>query len=935
MTKNFIKISLIVICCLVFAGCSNAATTKRIYLSGQGRFDAFEWDFKCSGGQNSGKWATIKVPSCWEQQGFGNYDYGDVDNKQKSSEKGFYRKEFNLDSINKQQVKIIFQGVMTDAIVKINGKSAGPTHQGAFTAFSYDITDLVKQGSNLLEVEVAKMSANDHINASQRKADYWVFGGIFRPVYLEIVPEQLIDRLAIDARMDGEFKMQVYTKHASVTNKIQAQIETLDGEKIGDLMKAYVLDQGDAITVTQNLNNIKLWSDEIPNLYRVKVSLLDKDKVIHTVSQRFGFRTFEHRNGHGFFLNGKRILLKGVNRHCFRPESGRTLSPQDSIEDVKLLKSMNMNTVRCSHYSPDKHFLDTCDELGLLVLHELCAWHKPLHESVGRKIVEEIVTRDQCHPCVIMWNNGNHSGFNPKLEAEFYKWDIQDRRVLRNESQKYNKLPMPADPKLEPIDTRFYPTYEKLERRVKGKYTVLPNECLHALYDGGGGAGLEDFWALLKDSPVGGGLIFWAFADEGIMRTDQNNKIDVAGNKAPDGLVGPHLEKEASFYTVREIWSPIQIAMEILPENFTGDIEVENTFTSINLAQCKFQWQLVDFAEPDDREPGYTVQSSGSVKGPSIEPRDKGILKLKLPPNWKKHDALMLDGIDHQNNKVWTWSWPIINRKDIYSKALNNKTGEVVVDEDNPFVVYSNDLTLTFDSKTALLKEVKIKDKILGFSNGPKLYAQPLIVRPTFNPEISYRKEASSYIIEGRNLQEFELVRWTIRPNGIVKLDYEYSLPKGKYDYYGAGFDLPEDKVISKKWLGEGPYRVWKNRIKGTIFGLWENQYNDSLPGERFIYPEFKGCFADVHWMKIATKDGDVTLYNANERTFIGILRPSQGIDPKGSAWFYPKQGGLYFFDAISPIGTKTKKPHEIGPAGEKNKAGGTIIKTVYLSFSK
>jgi len=156
------------------------------YLSGRGSDQTVNWEFYCTGGMNSGKWTTIAVPSCWELQGFGKYDYGLAKDDVRGKEEGMYKYSFSVPSSWKNKiVKIVFEGVMTDADVKINGKSAGPIHQGAFYEFKYDISSLLSySGKNELEVKVSKHSANESVNSAERKADYWIFGGIFRPVFL-------------------------------------------------------------------------------------------------------------------------------------------------------------------------------------------------------------------------------------------------------------------------------------------------------------------------------------------------------------------------------------------------------------------------------------------------------------------------------------------------------------------------------------------------------------------------------------------------------------------------------------------------------------------------------------------------------------------------------------------------------------------------------
>ncbi|HOI50576.1 MAG TPA: hypothetical protein PK167_14780, partial [Prolixibacteraceae bacterium] len=175
--KNFLTLSVLLLTAVLHL---SSQETQIRYLSGTGSDHTVDWQFFCTEGQNSGKWTTIPVPSCWELQGFGTYNYGRDKEEERGKEKGLYRYTFTVPQEWKNQVvNLVFEGSMTDTEVKINGQSAGPMHQGAFYRFSYDISRLLKFGGrNLLEVTVAKHSANESVNEAERRADYWIFGGI-------------------------------------------------------------------------------------------------------------------------------------------------------------------------------------------------------------------------------------------------------------------------------------------------------------------------------------------------------------------------------------------------------------------------------------------------------------------------------------------------------------------------------------------------------------------------------------------------------------------------------------------------------------------------------------------------------------------------------------------------------------------------------------
>ncbi|NCQ34408.1 hypothetical protein GW813_04875, partial [bacterium] len=277
--------------------CGASPVTEFQYLSGKGKDDAVEWDFLCTAGRKSGEWSKIPVPSHWEQHGFGGYYYG-RQGSNRLDEIGKYKRTITIpDSWGGKRVRIVFEGVMTDTEVRVNGKAAGPVHQGGFYRFHYDITDLLKKGDNLLEVTVKKVSANATVEAAERKADYWVFGGIYRPVYLEALPSEFIDWMSVDAKADESFVLDVHAMHLSQADRLVARIVDAEGRPVGDEFSADLKQGADMTRLSTQVEAPALWSAETPNLYHVQVTLCDGEREVHQVTQRFGFRTFEVREG--------------------------------------------------------------------------------------------------------------------------------------------------------------------------------------------------------------------------------------------------------------------------------------------------------------------------------------------------------------------------------------------------------------------------------------------------------------------------------------------------------------------------------------------------------------------------------------------------------------------------------------------------------------
>ena len=799
---------------------SGAQGTKRVYLSGHGKDDAVPWRFMCTTGALSGFWTNIPVPSNWDVKGFGHLTYK-KDYSNSITEGGLYEKDFTAPKKWKgQRVFLVFEGAMTDTSAKLNGQSVGPTHQGGFYRFKYEVTDKLKLGAqNKLEVTVAKHSANESVNKAERLADYWVFGGIYRPVYLEVVPQQFIERVAIDARADGSFAMDVFLNGVTNADAVEAQIVTVKGKAVGEKFFGKV---GQSVKLQTQIPLPKLWTAETPNLYRVELRLKRGKQVLHTFTQRFGFRTFEVRDGDGLYLNGQKIILKGVNRHSAWPDSGRCLSTAVHKLDIETIKNMNGNAVRMSHYPPDKEFLELCDELGLYVLNELAGWHNQYDTDIGTKLVEEMVTRDVNHPSILFWDNGNEGGSNPELDRVFHEFDPQQRRVLHpwGIHGGLNTAHYLAYPNAQvaatgaPMNYNAKANAELLSTNQPGGWIYMPTEFMHGLYDGGAGAGLEDYWSMMMSHSNCAGGFIWVFADEGIKRPD-TGQLDTAGNQAPDGIVGPYREREASFYAIQQIW---------------GD--------ATNKPDVKKKW-------PVKMKQGVAVAEEFDA----LAEKHSGVRELQ-------------------------------------------QAG----------------VTVNINGDTAALLTIEHSGKKLSLNAGPRLV--------------------------GTNAAFTKLI-WQIRKDGWLQCDFTYTAT-GTQDVFGVVFDYPEKLVKKKRWLGDGPYRVWKNRLRGVTFGEWENDYNNTITGySGWNYPEFKGCFSNVRWLQLETTEGLITVVPENI-PYVQVLTPEQ---PPDSLVAKTKvnlpQCGLGFLHAIPPIGTKFKDAAASGPQSQPNVGQGEYSGRVSFYFGK
>ena len=898
---------------------STAQKTQVVYLSGTDAANTEEWSFYCTDGRNSGEWSTIPVPSNWELQNFGTYNYGHDwrnENIEIGKEKGLYKHEFDVPSQWKgKTVKIVFEGSMTDTRVTINGKLAGPVHQGAFYRFDYDISDLLKYGkSNLLEVEVAKHSENESVNKAERQADYWIFGGIFRPVYLEILPESHINRAAIDARGNGNFNTLIELNSPKRDFSVSMELFDMEGQKVGRTFREEISGKANQMNISGRVESVIPWNPEKPTLYDMEISLKKGGEIVHQVTERIGFRTVELREHDGFYVNGEKVVFKGVNRHSFWPETGRALSGENHLNDIKLIKEMNMNAVRMSHYPPDKRFLELCDSLGLFVINEVAGWQDGYDTEVGPKIIKSTVLDDENHPSVVIWCNGNEGGWDFANEKWFHHHDIQNRPVL------YPWLLRNG------MDLHHYPNYYYATGRyVNGNDPFMPTEFLHGLYDGGHGAGLEDYWNHYQSSPLHAGGILWVFTDEAVLRTDKKGKVyDSDGNHAPDGILGPHRQKEGSFYTIKEIWSPVQIDPVTISPNWNGELFLENKFIYTNLNECRFDWKAVKTGFRETRE---KVIAKGNTTSPNTLPGEKRAINLDVGNALEKADLFLFTATDHHGKEIYTWSWPVVQPDEKATQllaSLQKDESEITINETSEAVTaISGPIEISFSKADGTLLSVKNKNGNISLTGGPV----PVGVDSKITDTSWEKQPDGSFIFEIHNDPFPRKTTWKLNPNGLLMLEARHP-QQGMwgYDYLGISFNYPEEKCTGVQWMGSGPYRVWKNRLKGTTMGVWEKDYNNTITGERFnnlIYPEFKGYHANLYWAELKTKESPVTIISETPNLYFRLFTPEKPQDAKGGTYPDFPDGDISFLYEIPAIGTKFKSADQLGPGSQQGTYGG------------
>lgn len=591
------------------------------------------WDFQYDGGE----WGKMPVPGCWELNGYGDPIYLDVgfpwrghfENNppfvpENGNHVGLYKKTINVEKawIGKQICLNV--GSATSCIrVFVNGKEVGYSEDSKLEA-RFDLTKYIKAGENTLEFEIRRWCDGTYLEDQ----DFWRMAGIARGVYLYTRENRRIEDVHIVAGMDG-----VYNIETEVTPGITAvDYEILDaaGKTVASFTepvakKHAVSKTGNVVLKTSSsLENPALWSAETPNLYRLRIVARDRKGVCESTAINFGFRTVEIRDMQ-FLVNGKPVLIKGVNRHELNPYKGYVVSEQDMINDILLMKKLNINAVRTCHYPNDPRWYDLCDKYGLYVTdeanlesHGMGYGKETLAKNPSFKAAhlirnERYVKRDFNHPCVVVWSLGNEAGNGENFEAcyELIK-SMDSSRPVQYEQAIWS---WNTD-----IHCPMYASHKRVLQYLENNPARPVIQCEYAHAMGNSIGGFKEYWDLIRKYPTYQGGYIWDFVDQALYTSAKGpgkylpesrfegtgsdhimafggdfNDYDASdGSFCSNGLVSSDRHFHPHAYEVRyqhqSIWtSPAS-------ENYAGSepvrVKVYNENFFIDLSRYRMEWNV-------------------------------------------------------------------------------------------------------------------------------------------------------------------------------------------------------------------------------------------------------------------------------------------------------------------------------------------------------
>ncbi len=503
-------------------------------------------------------WSNIPVPANWQMHGFGfplytNFNYPFKMNapfvmdtpKEKFSNYpedsrnfvGSYKRDFELPlKWAAQRVFIRFDGVSSAFYLWINGKKVGYS-QDSRTPATFDITNYVKAGRNSIAVEVYQYSDGSYLEDQ----DFWRLSGIFRPVTLYTLPQVYIadvfNRAGLTSDyIDGTLTSEILIKNASAKKqsaKLKGTLYSPKGKEIAHANTDLTINAGNSVICKwkfEDIHNVKSWTAETPNLYKLLVEIDTGEKTKQFVAFKVGFRKVELKSGQ-ILVNGKPVLFKGVNRHEHSPKTAQTVSREDTLCDIKQMKKNNINAIRTSHYPNIADFYDICDELGMYVIdeanveahefdyHKIDVIHNPKY-SWDKAILDRIVNmveRDKNHACIVFWSLGNET-----VDGEGFKkagkWvrERDNSRILH-----YDR-----DKKLEYVDvfSDMYASPDKVEKFLRSQDNVSPKDqkpvilCEYSHAMGNSSGCLSEYWNLVRREPRYQGGFIWDWKDQAITR---------------------------------------------------------------------------------------------------------------------------------------------------------------------------------------------------------------------------------------------------------------------------------------------------------------------------------------------------------------------------------------------------------------------------------
>lgn len=870
-------------------------------------------------------WDKIQVPGHWELQGYDAPIYTDVAYPFPSNPPhiphdynpvGSYVKTFEKPEIwAGRQIILHFGGVRSAFYVWVNGQKVGYS-QGSKTPAEFDITEFVNQGTNKVALEIYRFSDGSYLEDQ----DYWKMSGIERDVYLMVRPKFRVDDYFVSAGLNEDYtsgKIEIEAVLANLNLKPTVGFVALElfDQKLDHAIKSWSKKlrlKASAKTELQfigEIPNVLGWTAETPNLYTLLISLMDKKgNFIESIQQKIGFRNISIEAGH-LKINGQPIMIRGVNRHEIDMLHGRVITEESMLKDIRLMKRMNINAVRTSHYPNREEWYDLCDKYGIYLVDEAnieahgsdpykpektladkASWKEAFMQRTKR-----MVERDKNHPSIITWSLGNETGYGQNFK-DTYQW-IKERdpsRPVQSEDAGKNGLSDIFCPMYDDIDE-----IETFANSGDNRPLIL---CEYAHAMGNSVGNLKDYWNVIyKYDNLQGGFIwdwvdqtFWQVTEKGDTIWAYGGDMGFAGvvndsNFCANGLVAADRSLNPHSWEVKKVYQNINFKAVDLEK---GKFEITNNFDFTNLNEFYFEWELMSDGEVIQKgnllafelKPHHSREVGVRIKTLPITPNTEYFLTI----NAKRKNATTF----FKKDEVIAWEQ---FKLPIYHENLTHQLPKGIVNyvwEDDVLLITAANTSLSFNKKTGLLESWKFEGHpMLVEGIKPNFWRAPtdndlgngMPVRCGLWKNAEADLELIEFILDDSNSNYLSLVSKFKNPELDFDFNIEYSiLADGEliisWDFIPNKFDLPEIPRLGMKlvipqefenlsWFGRGPHENYWDRKTGAAIGLYSGKVREQyFP---YVRPQETGNKTDIRWMTLTNEKGSGLLIGGMQ-TFNG-----------------------------------------------------------------
>ncbi|QEC70124.1 DUF4981 domain-containing protein [Panacibacter ginsenosidivorans] len=884
-------------------------------------------------------WVDFPVPANWEFKGYGTpiytnipYEFApknpnppDIPDDHDQPTAG-YRKTFSLPVAWKGMKVYLHLGAVKSAFrLYVNGKEVGLGKDSKLES-EFDITDYVNEGNNLIAMEVRRWTDASFLECQ----DFWRLSGITRDCYVYARPQvHMYDFFAkpslINNYKDGNLDIEVQAWNESAAQhgnyKIQVQLFDDKGNKIIDTVQTtYGLRRSNGSKTELHFHNTfmdaKQWSAEIPNLYRLQLTLLtDKDETVEVISKKIGFRNIEIKNAQ-LLVNGKPVYIKGVNRHETDPYTNQVVSHERMLQDITEMKKMNINAVRDCHYPDDAYWYDLCNEYGLYMIDEAnieshgmgynidrTLANNPVWELAHLTRMKRMVLRDKNNPCIIMWSMGNEAGNGNNFYEGYHL--IRGMDPSRPIHYERAELDWNSD-----VFCPMYPDPAYLAKYASSNPTKPLIMCEYAHAMGNTDGNFKDYWDIIESYPSLQGGFIWDWVDQGMYLEKNGKKVwGYGGDWGPEGtpsdnnfmcngLVAPDRVWNPQSYEVRRVYQNIKFRLIDAKE---GKLEIKNGYFFKDLSNYKLKFELYA---------NGLLQQGGEYDDFSTKPGSKELVDIgnkfiplsnsvplislnKLDPSKEYYLRVSMELINDEGllkaGTVLAWDEFKLNDRVRFGYKNSKEKINISRDNQNTLELKNKNFNLVFDKATGNITTYKAGGKNI-FTSGPlpNFWRAPndndygagfqkklvewkdagtngKLVSITSTPQnadgwLTVTVQRSLLNGDANYTQTF-----MIDGNGAIQVNNQFKATGGNHNMlfrFGNHMQLPTD-FINISWYGRGPMESYQDKKTAAMVGSYSGAIKDQY--YPYIRPQESGNKTDVRWARITRKDGSGIIIAATD----------------------------------------------------------------------